>query len=100
MDKMLKGLAFTISVVFGATIIFWPRIIFFSAFLFDKPGSDNNPMVWAMAITLWTYPITCLVGIGLMIWAWVDKAPGWKVLANSFIPGVSYVLFYMFSLAV
>lgn len=98
-DKALRIFAIVVSVLFGATIIVWPLVLVGMFKFYQQPGSSDNPYVWGMAMTVWFYPIVCLGSIGLLVWALAKEAPGWKALVSSFIPVISYILFFAFHLA-
>jgi hypothetical protein len=39
-----------------------------SVMLFDAPGSEEDARVWAVALSVWSYPVLCLLSI---IGGWV-----------------------------
>lgn len=63
-----------------------PVGLFASFFLFDAPGSFN-PVVIALALSLWSFPVTAIIGGMNGIGSWrarnLRSALGWTALAYS-----------------
>jgi hypothetical protein len=49
--------------------------ILMSFFLFDAPGSENNPYVLTMAWSIWLFPVACVAAIALGWTAYLLKQP-------------------------
>jgi len=41
--------------------------LFVSLFIFDAPGSETNPVLWALLGSLWLYPIPVLTAV-ILYW--------------------------------
>ncbi|MEM6327722.1 MAG: hypothetical protein AAF791_11450 [Bacteroidota bacterium] len=50
------------------SILAWPVLKFGSAFVFDTPGSERNPCLWALCYTIWYgVPIAPVIG-NVLFW--------------------------------
>ncbi len=41
-----------------------------SVMLFDAPGSQEDPRIWAVALSIWSFPVLCLLSVagGWVMW--------------------------------
>lgn len=64
-----------------------PLMVLMTGFLFDAPGSVHNPLVWALAASVWSYPFTVGIGGLRALWAYrrgdVDSLPFWTCVTYS-----------------
>ena len=51
----------------GATLLAWPLLFYASIFLFDAPGSEENPVLVATGYAVWYYPAGPVLG-NLLFW--------------------------------
>ena len=68
--KFVTGGLALVNVLALAGILASPFLYFASIFFFDSPASSNNPLLWGMALGIWSYPVTAGLGgvMGLKAW--------------------------------
>jgi hypothetical protein len=81
---ILASIALSLGVLLGLPIAFG------SLFLFDAPGSENNPAVWVLFWSALTFPLACLVSLGV---GWVLYALKWftSCCCISLLPAVNVI---------
>ena len=66
-----------------------------SAFMFDAPGSEKNPIVWALMWSMVALPVAWILGAGI---PWIFYKRGWGLwffaipLLNVAELGVAFIL--------
>ena len=92
------GVAIIASVVWGVSLFIGVFMAMMSVMMFDAPGSQNNPRVIAMFVSVVSFPVLCLVSI-LATWlAWRftrDASAAWRRLPwyTAALPLLSVIAF-------
>ncbi len=79
-------LPIVVSVVWGALLIPGLAGAALSVMFFDAPGSVENPVAWANALIVVSFPCLCIVAIvgSWIVWAWKKRAPSRFSTASAF----------------
>lgn len=79
-------LPIVVSVVWGVLLI--PGLVgaALSVMFFDAPGSIENPVAWANALIVVSFPCLCIVAIvgSWIVWAWKKRAQSRFLTASAF----------------
>lgn len=62
MVKVMGVLLAVLNVIPLLGVLASPLLIFVSFFFFDSPGATRNPLVFALALAVWSYPVTAGLG--------------------------------------
>lgn len=70
-----------INLLIGLSLLVWPLIALTTFFIFDAPGSQENPITILFASSIWLYPIPTIIGLVGYLINWKKKKPK-KLLRN------------------
>jgi hypothetical protein len=65
-------------------LIIWPFAAMMSPMIFDAPGSENNPLAWALYYTLLAYPFPTIIGAILSYFSCKGNI-GWRCYASTVV---------------
>lgn len=91
MQQNIKIWLIIATVLYGLSIFMSIPMIGMSAMLFDAPGSQNDPGVWAIFYALLLFPLTAILAI-IFMWVFIKRKP--KVaFVVSLLPFIHLLIF-------
>ncbi len=79
------------SILFGIGALFSIVPIMFSAFLFDAPGSENDPLVWTIFWSILSFPFMVILSV-ILSWVLYRKEKWTAAKVFAFLPLLNFLV--------
>ncbi|MFM8658278.1 MAG: hypothetical protein ACKOD5_14270 [Chthoniobacterales bacterium] len=91
--RVIAAIVLTVLLLFGAGTSL--VLVAMVPFLFDAPGTEDQPATWAMALAVLSAPVMCLLSIiGVWIAAFPEGRSSWWY-ASLALPLLSFLGFWI-----